>query len=216
MAESYGNFPGITTTVRITGLDLAMKYNFTFFASSTDTRNINGVYTVNGKSAILNASLNRLGTVTIYDVMADENGDAVITVSAAPGSEFGLLGALVIDAFKENITNTPLPAGKIMVTGSGIMNLNVEPEKQAGIYPNPFSDAFNIIIPSTGNENVDVRIYDINGKAVHYQRVSSLVKGNNTIRVQPPATLQGGIYQVVIAYLNRNKNTLKSFKVIKQ
>jgi large repetitive protein len=214
MVESYGNFPGISSTVKITGLNLGMKYNFTFFGSSNDTRNIYGVYTVNGKTGYLNASLNKFSGVTLYDVVADENGEAVITIAADAGSEFGLLGALIVDAYVENSTTAPTAPARINTELVDIAPADAEPGRSLVLFPNPFSNEFSLSIPSEDGRRVDIRMFDVTGRLVHQQTVANLVKGNNTVRVQPSSLLRRGIYQVVVS--DADRKTLKTFKAVRQ
>lgn len=214
MVESYGNFPGISSTIKLTGLNLGMKYNLTFFASSTDTRNLYGVYTVNGKTAYLNAALNKYSGVTLYDVVADENGEAVITIEADAGSEFGLIGSLIVESYVENNSTPPAAPARINTQLVEATAVDVEQNKTLVLFPNPFGNEFSLLIPSEDGKRVDVRIFDVSGRLVHQQTVANLVKGNNTVRIQPSSLLRKGIYQVVVS--DADRKTLKTFKAIKQ
>ncbi len=84
MIDSYGLFPGQSATMKVTGLNLTQKYDFTFFGSSNAYGDVNTAYTVNGKTCLLNTSLNKTGTVTMYNIVPDNNGEVTITI--APGT----------------------------------------------------------------------------------------------------------------------------------
>ena len=60
-----------------------MNYDFTFFASSRAYGDVNIAYTVNGKTCLLNTSLNTTGTVTIYGIVPDENGEITLLLLQA-------------------------------------------------------------------------------------------------------------------------------------
>jgi hypothetical protein len=82
MIDSYGLFPGQSAVFQITGLNIGMKYDFTFFASSQAYGDVNVAYTINGVTTLLNTSLNINSTQTIYGVTPDSYGNVTITVAA--------------------------------------------------------------------------------------------------------------------------------------
>ncbi len=215
MIESYGLFPGEVATFKITGLNIQMKYNFTFFASSTDTRDVTSSYTINGRTSFLNASLNKKGNVTMYDVVADENGEVLITVSSGTvTSQFGLIGALIIDAFKPAVGTAPLPseAAPQAFVMEAITDVQ-EREVVSKLYPNPFRQYFTMAVTAEENERMEIIMYDVSGKLVYQNKFAGLFKGVNTVRVQP-AKLAPGFY--VVTMILGNRRELKQFKVIKE
>jgi hypothetical protein len=111
IAQSYGLFPGQTAYLKLSGLNLNMLYDLTFFASSRAFGDVNVAYTANGKNALLNTSLNTTGTVTLYGVTPDLNGEIIISV--APGtatSQFGLIGALIAKGYSKPVLTLPAQA----------------------------------------------------------------------------------------------------------
>ena len=108
MSQSYGLFPGQSAYLKLSGLNLNMHYDLTFFASSRAYGDVNVAYTVNGKTVLLDASLNTSGTVTIYGIVPDENGKIMITVApGTPLSQFSLIGAFIEQAYSEPILTLP-------------------------------------------------------------------------------------------------------------
>ena len=100
MFDSYGLFPGNTAELKFSGLNISMKYDVTFFASSVTWGDLYTAYSVNGKTVLLDASVNSTGTVTMYKVSPDSNGEIVIGVApGTPTSQFGLLGALILQGY---------------------------------------------------------------------------------------------------------------------
>src|SRR6185312_14164393 len=80
MIESFGNFIGDTSSVTLSGLDQTKAYDLTFFASCLDdaTNNAQAEYVVNGNAVMLNAHKNTTGTVTMFGVVPDQNGNVKV------------------------------------------------------------------------------------------------------------------------------------------
>ena len=154
--DSYGLFPGQTASFQITGLNIGMKYDFTFFASSNAFGDVNVAYVINGVTTILNASLNVNGTQTIYGVTPDSYGN--VTISVAPGtpqSQFGLIGALIIKGLYAfyfncgtNITCIWLVQAQCNADNSRMFQmLHAAKYMKCEIkaFPNPFHDQFTLL-----------------------------------------------------------------------
>ena len=147
MIDSYGLYPGQTGVFQITGLNIGMKYDFTFFASSLAQGDVNVAYTINGVTTILNASLNVNGTQTIYGITPDNYGNVSISVSAASlTSQFGLIGALVIGGYTPSVSNVvpTLPASPgaqfagSTQTAVSKVETQQKPVAEIKAFPNPF------------------------------------------------------------------------------
>ena len=217
MVESYGLFPGQTGTLKITGLNLTMAYDFTFFASSNAAGDVNVAYTVNGKTVLLNTSMNKTGTVTMYGIVPDSNGEVELKVS--PGtltSQFGLIGALVMQGY--NPTNnaappSPADAPEPTVSISSVM-MDEERKPEISAYPNPFRQNFTMTVTTKRPDKLDVLLYDANGRVVFQGRYGNLNSGLNTITVQPNRTLAPGVY-FVKAVLGSGVD-VKLIKIVKE
>ena len=222
MIGSYGLFPGNSATLTITGLSALMKYNFTFFASSQSFGDVTTAYTVNNQTVYLNTSLNTSGTVTIYGITPDENGEVIITVApGTPTSQFGLIGALIINSYTANTnSNMPQPpaTGRSMIvqsSGARAMDLNKE-DKQVKIsaYPNPFTSSFTLTVDSDKTGNVTVSIYDMSGKLVYLQNFDNVIKGTNSFEIRTNQNISlPGVY--VVKVLFGDKKTFKVLKMVK-
>lgn len=107
-----GNPDASLANVSLTGLNPALSYNLTFFASRTGvTDNRETAYTVTGASAstvYLNASNNTTDVVTALGVVPTATGTVSIDVYAGPnnsnGSKFYYLGAMQIQYVPEPAT----------------------------------------------------------------------------------------------------------------
>jgi large repetitive protein len=210
MIESYGLFPGQSATLKLTGLNVSMKYDISFFASSVTWGDVTSAYTVNGKTVMLNASLNKDAPVTMYDVVPDEFGE--ITITIAPGttsSQFGLIGALIIKGYTPSNNSIPTPPARVAVVDSRpqVSNPTVIPEKVSVVaYPNPFDSYFTLTVTTAQPDKLDVLVYDIQGRLMYRQQFGNLNSGSNTVRVMPDKTFAPGVY-FVKAVLGDRKDT---------
>lgn len=221
MAESYGLFPGQSATLKITGLNLAMKYDFTFFASSTDGRDVTVAYTVNGQTSLLNASLNKSGTLTMYNITADENGEVLITVApGTPTSQFGLIGALVMQGYSPSTGSVPLPATErvgrepLVETIAATASAKPVAPSELTAYPNPFDQFFTLAVPVKGTAQVQVDLYDLSGQLLYRNQFGSLADGTNYLKIQPAQSIKPGLYMVRVTAGNSKQYQL--VKVIKR
>ncbi len=220
MLDNYGLFPGQKATFQVTGLTFGMKYDFTFFSSSTAIADVNVAYTINNSSTVLlDASLNTSGTQTIHGVTPDKNG--TVTISVSPGTStslFGLIGAMVIGAYTPSASTVipALPQGTLKHTIA-----NVDKAKNAlnntaliNAYPNPFHDYFTLTFASQSNKGkTQIMVYDIIGKMVYSSEVGNH-KGINTLQVITENSLAAGLYNVVIIDADTKKTQI--IKVLKE
>ena len=217
MAESYGLFPGQSATIKITGLNLAMKYDFTFFASSTDGRDVTVGYTVNGQTSLLNASLNKSGTLTMYGITADENGEVLITIApGSPTSQFGLIGALVMQGYSPTTGSASAPTERV-AANDPITTLSVAAPVTdiAGAsaltaYPNPFDQYFTLAVPAGTSSQVQVEVYDLAGQLIYRNQFGNLASGTNYLKIQPAQSIKPGLYMVRVS-----TGTTKQYQMIK-
>ena len=225
MIDSYGLYPGQTASLQITGLNVGMKYDFTFFSSSTALGDVNVAYVINGVTTLLNASLNVNGTETIYGVTPDNYGNVTISLAAGtPTSQFGLLGALVIGGYTPSASNiTPvLPASQNAQSAGSAQTIIAKTEKiqkpvsnELKAFPNPFHDYFTLSVPSQNNiSKVQVMMYDVAGKIVYSNSFSNLYTGTNSLRVVTSGNLVAGVYTVIV--VNADTKEIKTIKLIKQ
>jgi fibronectin type 3 domain-containing protein len=225
MLSSYGLFPGTTGAVQLTGLDLNMTYDLTFFGSANLGGDNNATYTANGGQAVLNATLNETGEVTIFHVSPDVHGNINITCTPSdPQSQFGLMNAVILQAHSLAPSgNTPtVPAGATTITtalnGTALALVNTDSSqttKPLNAYPNPFHDQFTLQVPAeTMNENVVVTIFDVSGKALYQKEFDNLTQGNNYLLIAPMAAQHDGVYFVRVLY--SDKKTVKIIKMLRQ
>jgi hypothetical protein len=182
---------------------------------------VNTAYTVNGKTCLLNTSLNKSGTVTMYNIVPDNNGEVTITI--APGtasSQFGLIGALIIQGYNASslsaptalsFTNNPVASGSAESIQKQILQQNVS-NAQIKAYPNPFISNFNLSVTTNKNEDVSVQIYNLAGKLVYSNKFNNLFKGENTLKIQPGVTAAG---EYIVKVFFSNEKLTKAIKILR-
>ena len=222
MIDSYGLFPGQTASFQVTGLNIGMKYDFTFFGSSQAYGDVNTAYVINGVTTILNTSLNTNGTETIYGITPDSYGNVTISVSAATAtSQFGLLNALIINGYTPSVSTVvpTLPVTQNLQSSTKTSVVAKESKAVTGgelkAYPNPFHDYFMLNVPSETKGKIQIAMYDITGKLVYANNnLGNVLEGMNTFRIVPGTNLSAGIYTVMV--INTDSKTTKTIKLIKE
>lgn len=222
--QSYGLFPGQSATLKLSNLNLNMNYDITFFASSQAWGDVTVAYTVNGKTVLLNVSLNTKGTVTAYGIKPDDNGE--ITITIAPGtstSQYGMISAMVVQAYSDPVSTLPssLPQQQsaiALASAAKITDVSVNEQKRGfdnlAAYPNPFVSNFTLSFSLPVKDNVEVEIYDLSGKLLYQNRFLNLFKGNNSVTIKPRNSLSSGMYIVKLTALN--SKTSETIRITKQ
>ncbi|MCF6407552.1 fibronectin type III domain-containing protein [Chitinophaga filiformis] len=229
MVENYGLFPGNHADYYITGLNQALKYDLVFFGSSVEWEDITGKYTVNGtKMALLNASLNKSGVVTIRDVSPDAYGR--IHVDVDPGtatSRYGLIAAMIIKGHLDPATQNddgPIdPAGgqaarigdnTMAMAAPPVALINKEAEfGDAKVYPNPYENQFNIDIVLKAETAVRIEIFNVAGQLLYSDYKGSVPAGASTLRINTGSRISApGIYLLRISGKNGETKMVKLVK----
>ncbi len=216
MIESYGLFPGETGRMKLTGLNVSMRYNLSFFASANDYNDITVAYTVNGRTSLFNASLNKTNTITIYDVVPDENGEVEITVKAGTlTSQLGLVGAMVIESFTPSNGSNPQPAAKGVDYSDEVKPITPAiTTNHIKAYPNPFKQTISLELQTMAGEKVNVGIYDLAGRMVHQQQFNNLPEGQNRVELRPSYQMASGVYILKVSL--SKKQYAEVIRIIKQ
>ncbi|MHA4808120.1 fibronectin type III domain-containing protein [Flavitalea flava] len=225
MAEGFGMFPGDTTYVVLNGLNLVRKYDITMFASLTNYPGENStVYMVNGKTYLLNSLNNKTGTLTIFGLVPDQNGQIRISFTGYPTATFGLLGVMIVKAYDPSV-NTISPAPSVNTPGALRAIGNQFAQQTSGnsvldalrpltAYPNPYDQDFTLSVPALANDNVLVSVTDVTGKQIFLKRFEGLYQGNNQLRIQTAGAIPSGVYYVTVTYVNRNDR--KTLEVLRK
>ena len=78
------------------------------------------------------------------------------------------------------------------------------------VSPNPFNDPLHVEINSNINENVNITLYDLNGRQ-EYSQNETLHSGTNEIVINNLNVLSNGVYLLVI----KSDNLNKKIKIVK-
>jgi fibronectin type 3 domain-containing protein len=225
-----------TAMLRIEGLNITSQYNFVFFASrdgggSSPDRTT--VYTVNGKSASLNAVNNTSTTATVTNVVPDANGSVLIEIRAGGFSPYAYIGGMIIQSFQPGQSSTggggvnvrratpvtTLPAGSgspASVEQQRTTVSEVSASWKAQVYPNPFTTSAPVLELTLGKamERVVVTVVDLSGRQVLRQELRSVPAGRSQQRLQiEPNQLGAGIYLVRIE--GSEGNGVKTLRLVK-
>ncbi|PWV55791.1 fibronectin type III domain-containing protein [Chitinophaga sp. S165] len=229
MVENYGLFPGNHADFNITGLNQSLKYDLVFFGSSVEWEDITGKYTVNGtKMALLNASLNKSGVVTIRNVSPDALGKIHIDVDpGTPGSRYGLIAALTIRGHLDAATldedgpNDPadaqgariIPNTATAMAAPVVSIVDKADFGDAKVYPNPFDQQFNVDIVLKAETAVRVEIFDVAGRLLYSDYKGSVPAGASTLRINTGSKVSApGIYLLRISGKNGETKMVKLVK----
>jgi hypothetical protein len=81
------------------------------------------------------------------------------------------------------------------------------------IYPNPFTNGFNIdLYNSSATNRIATEIFDIAGRLIQRRDFSNVGPGNNTLRINETAAMKPGVYIVMVKV---NGRTVQSSKIVK-
>ena len=222
MIDSYGLYPGQTGILQVTGLNLNMKYDFTFYASSQAYGDVNVAYTINGVTTLLNASLNVNGAQTIYGVTPDNYGNVTISIAAGtPTSQFGLIGALVIGAYTPSASGIVPTLPSSSGSNTAIAGVSTNQQKSTAInlykieaFPNPFHNYFTLSTSSKSTiSKIQVVMYDVSGKVVYSNQFGLTPGRSNTLKITTGNTLTSGIYTANIIDVDTKQT--KTIRLVK-
>ncbi|HMR93482.1 MAG TPA: fibronectin type III domain-containing protein, partial [Chitinophagaceae bacterium] len=239
---SYYVFPGITAKVKVKGLNVAHRYDFTFVGSSAGFGDLRSAYIINGKTYYLNAALNLgYGRLVVHDIQPDENGEVEISIhrgsSQSPG---GYLNAMIISGVSKPAFATPVLPGSAPqsmgmpsampgqdtaatagrrsaeVAAANTQEITIE-KGYINAYPNPFYNAFNVVFDAEDGERAVITVFNQAGQNVYLNNVAGTVGGRNQVRIQPGNGMsKPGTYIVRVELLGRdNKMRVKTLKLVK-
>lgn len=207
MFTNYWTDAGQTSQVKFQNLDLSKKYRIGCFGSNTNSDYSTANYTCNGKTVELNSYFNDIKVVYLDNLTPGGDGELVLDVSTAGGSPYSFTGAYTIEYF-DDLTNEPVintinpqNTGTTLLRGGNnnhILPKPVEIEplpisvikpvtkpdftgEAIKIFPNPFTSNIQVQLNAEKNANVNILIYDINGKQMFRSENLNVIKGSNSI-----------------------------------
>ncbi|WP_020531130.1 PA14 domain-containing protein [Flexithrix dorotheae] len=220
MRSTYWMDPNKAAQFKISGLNLAFSYNFVFFASRNGSGNRSTDYIIDDKKATLNASYNTSNTVQINGVRPDGNGEVVVTVATSPGSSFGYIGGLILQAYPQpqinGGSNARNASSSLAVKDSNAadQNFNNNFKSQVNmIYPNPFTDKISVSMELHAVDRLNINIRDITGKLIFSKEKIELENGMHDLSLDVGENLiSSGIYFMEIESLEMGSQVYKLIK----
>ncbi|MEQ9438327.1 MAG: LamG-like jellyroll fold domain-containing protein [Cyclobacteriaceae bacterium] len=204
MRSTYWMDPGKTSELRFFGLDLSQTYNFSFFASRDGDGYRTSVYTINGESVKLNAANNINNIVTLTNIVPDNNGEILVSITSDVGASFSYLGAIIIES-ANRIAPTSRYEEVASKTISDEAGESFSDEDQWNtssnsvmMYPNPYNHTtpLTIMLPEIQEEELTIAVYDIQGSIVYEQRENKLTQHSTFVLEVPENILKSGLYMV--------------------
>ena len=219
ISSTYWVDINVNGQLKISGLNLAKRYNFVFFASRDGDGDRTTNYTVGTTTVSLNASYNTSNTVQINDIVPDANGEAFINVKAGGNSIYGYIGALVIQQYTPAASD--LDPSLIMAKKSNFLTGELTNPDAAGkvaltnVYPNPFASSVTLDMTNTGktSSNVSIVVSDITGKILYTRSLGKLDAGSQRLNVDL-STSQIPAGPCILRVLE-GENVVKTVKLIK-
>ena len=95
--------------LKLSGLDITLRYDLTFFASYDDPASRLTEYTVGGETVSLEPAFNVNNTVTIFGAIPNASGELIIEVKKGSGSLGGYINAMVIQPTVDDGTPPDAP-----------------------------------------------------------------------------------------------------------
>lgn len=178
-----------TASVKFSGLSHNSTYNFKFFGSRQPTSPTDSrisVYSINGKTAKLDAAGNISRMTSIENVQPDINGEVVVVIHGE--NNYAYLNAMIISGGK--IASNPIEgaSGPVFRQGNSSDNATINPaatdannnlqKSKLNVYPNPFRDDVMIKLNlAKSASKVVIKVTDMSGKVVMLKEVANLPKG---------------------------------------
>ncbi|GAC1418121.1 MAG: hypothetical protein NVSMB67_05330 [Flavisolibacter sp.] len=218
MREGYILFQGSNAILKLTGLNIGMLYDFSFFNSSSGNGDLNTLFTINNKHALLNASVNVSGTLTISNITPDEFGSVEISITTGtPYTQFALLSALIIQAHAPNLAKVVSPP---LGSFSHLSDKKIKEQPlnnalhSIAVYPNPFNQSFVLSVAAERKDKLNVVVYDMGGKLVYRGEFLNLDAGMNYLKISTDKGLAPGVY--LIKTIFNHGSELKIIKLLKR
>ena len=197
----------------IEGLDQSLNYNFTFFGAIETGYDIYTNFTI-GETTVTNAqTYNTSEVVSIFGVAPDINGVTKVQVQEAPGSNWAIWNAMVIDAYPVagSSGSSTRSSQQFLSDKEGIqVKFGNGVEIEIDAYPVPFVDKLTVNISGQKDSVIDFRMISISGRTVFSKSINT---GNNSQIEINTSDLDAGVY---ILELIDDREESRIIKVIKQ
>lgn len=177
-----------TASIKFSGLSYNSTYSFKFFGSrqptsSTDSRI--SVYSINGKTAKLDAAGNISRMISIDNVQPDVNGEVEVVIYGE--NNYAYLNAMIISGGKIGSDPIEGASGPVFRKSNSSGDATVNPatseansnlHSKLNVYPNPFRDDVHIKLNlAKSASKIVIKVTDLSGKVVMLRELTNIPKG---------------------------------------
>ena len=214
VSSYYWDASPFVKRIKVSGLLIDKKYDFTFFASRLASGDRTTEYTINGKMVSLNAANNIESTKTISQIVPNAQGEVIIEVRRANTSQYAYLNSLIIKPHSSHAhTKTSSAEVKKALKATSTISAESGELHSVNVYPNPIENqAIVELLTDEATDNVYIQIIDLAGMPVFTSSVASIQKGNSMIDLNNLSHLNSGIYILSVSF---GKGQRKMVRIVK-
>jgi|GEM_PF-374886 len=205
-----------TIVMRLSNLNLSMKYDLTFFGSLVNFGwNNTTVFIVNNEMTALTTTNNSTETTSLKGIFPDQNGQITIKINCTSDSKYAILGAMVIQAHNSyddsgNLEYGPFSKMAYDMYSKNLKTLTLKEDANrdsfsiTSTYPNPFDKTITIRLVSPQSDELVLSLYNANGILSDMAKVP-VSKGTNSFEYHPNSTIPSGLYILRIYSIKTGK-----------
>ncbi len=195
-------------TLTFTGLYTGATYSLELYASRNNNSTYSTTFTINGVAQSVNTYRNFTNNIVFTNLVPNAQGQLVVNISSAQAYNY-INGFTLVETVPEQqgaVTSANTTEGAFSANRTNDVVNNVGLSVRA--YPNPSSNAFNLVINKVANNNepVQLRVFDAAGRIVEQRQ--NVVPNSN---LQLGTDYRSGIYYVEISQ-GTNKTLSKLIK----
>lgn len=176
--------------IKLSKLNKSRRYRIGFFGSSGPLGwfkgNYTATYSIGNRTVYLNSWMNTTGIVWIGDILPDAGANIIIRFSTTSNAMYGFNGGMIIQAYSDSPGGT-MPNEAETTEEALAYDVPVTPDStftEPVIYPNPFSDHFNIQLHNpVHNSSVQADMFDMNGRLLLRRTFNNVPAGNVILRM---------------------------------
>ncbi|HOY18275.1 MAG TPA: DUF4331 family protein [Haliscomenobacter sp.] len=108
------------------------------------------------------------------------------------------------------VASTAATLANAQVGESSLLNI---PKVVAAVYPNPIREDLTFNVKSQGENQIQIDLYDLNGRKISTITTSTVYEGENSIQAKLPLGLANGNY--IARIIDKNGSVLQNVKLVK-
>ena len=217
----------------VNGLNLAKRYTFGYWGSSSTPDWFKGNYTstfnINNRTVYLNSWMNGSKLVYITNVAPDDNGQVALNFSTVPEAGYGFNGGVILMEYNDTaeaagpvdttsnpvdtIPTTPIDTTVTPPTGGGDSTLK---SGRLKVYPNPVPvGSFHVgFFNSNAANDIALEIFDMRGVLTFRRTYGKMPQGSNAVSLNTfESHLKTGLYIVTLKVGGKVVQSVKFVRV---